>query len=683
MLSLSHAIRTKIRGTLRELSLVVLPDPAELITTDALAALVGPCRSLHKLSFPEGWGRGTDQKGAVTDESGPHDVCDDGWVDEAFGGHTQLAVLEQLPSPLPEPAVERIFRHLPGLVELTTSQRLAMSTRLLAALARSCPGLQVLRCSLPDRRAGPASLTALAPLSGVLKELDLRGGGWWSPEVALTALVGSLSAVTSLKLLRCPPAALEPVASHLTALELISPLSEEDLPGPWLCRLEVLSLGLSPATPTAPLVRLLAANQATLRSLTLVLNETDPLSLVASLRALPHLACLKVAVRGACCPLSNLLPPDLVDRLESLDIGPSNVVVPDPVRIASSRLRELRLHVSMPSASGLALCCPALVELDLIKVAPGGHLTLQCPRLRVLRASAALHLDGAAPMPDLEVADFFGEKTFYLVSGEPLVDPAWLLAGASPRLRELSHVRLTRPDLLARLCACGSLVRLQRLHLDLTRLPNPLVLRLPGQLERLDLSVIVSGIRQELVAPLNLQLDAPGLLDLSLAIMNTDTLPPHVRVRLRNCPHLFRLTLKSPAIALLSLQVADEAVADELRELFIEGHLEAASLLGLLTRHGACLRSLVGTRAVNEEDWPQLMVALSGLPRLTSLYLNAAGVCSPLSLACPQLRRLVLRELPGEAKVVLACPLLERLLGDIRDRSRQVELALPAPNLRF
>ncbi|KAJ4462576.1 hypothetical protein PAPYR_555 [Paratrimastix pyriformis] len=57
LLGLSHAIRQSIRGTLHELSFPQ-PDPAladvtPTITTDALAALVGPCKSLRKLALPE------------------------------------------------------------------------------------------------------------------------------------------------------------------------------------------------------------------------------------------------------------------------------------------------------------------------------------------------------------------------------------------------------------------------------------------------------------------------------------------------------------------------------------------------------------------------------------------------------------------------------------------------------
>ncbi|KAJ4461664.1 hypothetical protein PAPYR_1784 [Paratrimastix pyriformis] len=670
LLGLSHAVRVSIRGTLRELSLD--PDPVLLgitptITPDALASLVGPCKSLRKLSFSDGWGGDVSMAAQIND----------GWVDEAFGGHAQLAILAQLPS-LPEPVVERILGHLPGLAELAASPRLALSARLLAALARSCPGLQVLRCSVGDGRADPAQLAALAPLSSVLTELEIQG----DPNLeSLAALVGTLSAVASLKLPRCPPAALEPIGPHLTSLELGSSLGEEDLPGPWLCRLEVLSLTTKSDRFSAPLTRLLAANQATLRSLTLTLHLGDaakvPL-LMASLRAMPHLTHLDCGASGPGCTLSAILSPDLVDRLESLTIL-LDAAEPAPVRIASRSLQKLRLGARMGPTSGLTLHCPALVELDLAGKAP--RLTLQCPRLRALSAFPDQNLDGVGPVPDLERAAF---------SWGHSVDPA-LLTGSLPRLRELSGVLLTRPDTLARLCACRSLVRLQELRLDVTRLPNPLVLRLPEQLEVLYLQVEsgadVSSDRGVPLPPLDLHLEAPGLLDLAVDIGGASLLPS-VRLRLHVCPHLVRFGLESP-IATLSLQVDEDvdlvgALAMQPRSLSVGGALDAASMVGLLTRHGARLREVTSSQKLRatSEDWPQLMGALSGLPRLTSLTMNATGASSSLSLSGPQLQRLFLIGLSDEVKVVMACPLLEHVLG-IGDPSRQLELALPAPKLRL
>ncbi|KAJ4459383.1 hypothetical protein PAPYR_4688 [Paratrimastix pyriformis] len=636
LLGLSHAIRQSFRGTLRELSFPD-PDPAladmtPIITVDAFAALVGPCKSLNKLVIPEGW----------TDFDGAKHID---WVDETFGGHNQLAVLA-LPSSLSEPDVERILSHLPSLLELTVNPRLIMNLSMLAALARSCSDLQVLRCSIDT--------------------VYQRSGG------SLAAILGSLSALTSLKLfLRCPPAPLESIASHLTSLELSHILCKEDLPGPWLCRLETLTLDLSHNTADlvlASLFQLLTANRSTLHSLSLRLLNAEAPPLVASLRSLPHLTRLALVVMSPGCTLS-ALPPDLVERLECLHIE-LGAIEPAPVRIASSRLQKLHLSVYMGPASGLALRCPALVELE---VARCRLLSLECPRLRTIQATVE-SLDGAAPMPmpDLEVAVFSG--------WQPLEDPAWLLTGESPRLRVLSGVRLNRPDLLARLCACGSLVRLEALYLNTTRLPNPLVLRLSGQLEYLGLHIERANRICGRSSPLGLQVESPGLLFFDLTI--TDKSLPSVRMRLQNCPHLVRLALKSQAV--LSLQVDEDGKGMPMqpRSLLANG-LDAASLLGLLTRHGDRLQRLSAAQLqAMRFCWPQLMGALSGLPRLTSLTIDVDGAPSPLSFVCPQLRTLDVRVLEDETKVVLACPLLEELVG-IRDPTRQLELALPAPNLRL
>ncbi|KAJ4462570.1 hypothetical protein PAPYR_547 [Paratrimastix pyriformis] len=680
LLGLSHAIRTMIRGALHELSLPE-PDPAladitPTITADALAALVGPCKSLRKLYFPEQW----------WDFDA---VKQPGWVDEAFGGHSQLAVLA-LSSSLPKPDIEHILSHLPGLVELTVSLRLIMNTDLLTVLARSCPSLQVLRCSVsepspPDFTVlAPLSdaikelnFTALAPLSGLPNELDLKA--LETTKVGLALLVHNLSAVTRLRLPRCPHAALEPLVTHLTSLELTHVLSEEDIPGPGLCRLESLSLDIA-RNPTdlvlTPIARLLAANRATLHSLSLRLLNAETPSLVAALRALPHLARLNLVVFDASCTLSALLSPDLVDRLERLDLDLACTVEPDPVRIVSSRLQRLRICLFMDPDSGLALDCPALVELDLSAMKNCWLTSLECPRLRTIKVLVE-SLGSVAPMPDLEEAVF---------SGRTLIeDPAWLLIG-SPRLRVLSSVRLTQPDLLARLCACGSPIRLNDLRLDVTRLPNPLALRLP-QLEQLDLHIEQDGRPSGglPLQPLDLQVEAPGLLNFDLTI--TDKSLPSARVRLHNCPSLVRLALKSHTT--LALQVDEDwagTPAMQPRSLAVKGEhgLGTASLLDLLTRHGAQLRILAAPKlpAVRSEDWPQLVEALSALPRLTSLTLNVSKAPSPLSLACPQLRTLNMEKMPDEAKVVLACPLLEWLTG-IRAQSRQVKFALPAPNLRL
>ncbi|KAJ4455508.1 hypothetical protein PAPYR_9539 [Paratrimastix pyriformis] len=493
-------------------------------TTDAVAALVGPCKNLIRLSFPEDTAR---RDGLNQPETA-------GWVDEAFGGHTQLTVLRQLPT-LDEPEVERILSHLPGLAELSISKfGLKMTTRLLAALTRSCPGLQVLRCSVLETLPPDSFAGFLAPLSGILKELDLWFVDGDSTPASLAALIRSLSAVASLTLFSCPPAALEPIATHLTSLKLSASPHEEDLPGPWLCHLEELSLCLEDVSFSVSLARPLAANQATLRSLTLEIYNHD-------LMPSEGLTSLYLPI----CFLSALPPAPLLDRLERLDIYLDKATGSDPLHAQQCRLDSL-----------------------------------QCPRLRTVTLPGSL--SGATyTLPDLEV---------FKAADDSCVDPAWLLTG-SPRLRELSRVRLTRTDLVASLGACGALVRLENLYLDVARLPNPLTLRLPGQLKHLDLHIEGKTRRRAgRLGTLDLCVEAPGLLAFTLDV--DEALPfARVRVRLSNCPALL-IDLTSSGVP-IALQVVDEgtlAVVVQPRRLIVEGLLETASLLDLLARHGARLR---------------------------------------------------------------------------------------------
>ncbi|KAJ4462649.1 hypothetical protein PAPYR_647 [Paratrimastix pyriformis] len=653
LLGLSHTIRSMIRGILRQISF----QRAE-IDVDALAALVGPCKGLAKLAFPVPRANDFHLPHTNTKTATPSS-----WVDEAFGGHTQLAVLENFTAPS-EPDGERILSHLPGLVELTVSPSFPMSTRLLAALARSCPDLQVLRCNArePDpvnmqQQCNPrlklplSDLGALAPLSGVLRQLAI--GDSAVSEESLAAFVGSLSAVTSLKLHSCPPAALEPIASHLTSLELNTC---QGLPGTRICRLERLSLKLHRRGPIrVPLTLLLTANKATLRSLSLATDETAE-SLIAPLRALPCLTHLDLEMFRAGRILS-ALPPDLVDRLESLTLLLQETTETAPVRIASSHLQSFCHQVFSGPNPGLILQCPVLMELR----SWSPLISLRCPRLRTLRSLPPPEGTGPMPMSDLEVVG---------PQGACWMDPAWLLTG-SPRLRELYGIHLAQPDLLARLCACGSLVRLEQLHLDATRLPNPLVLRLPGQLEYLDLNIELGD--QEIRHCPRSTFGAHAQTQAGL---------PSVRVRLCHSPYLDDLRLRSDS-ALLSLQTDEEEAGTptlQPRDLFVYGDLDAASLIRLLTRHGARLsriRAILGSLA--SEDWAQLMAAMSGLPRLIGLQLDPPSTVSKISLVCPQLRTLFfLKELRPEVELVLDCPRLDDLVA-VRSGAIRSLFGLPPP----
>ncbi|KAJ4461884.1 hypothetical protein PAPYR_1570 [Paratrimastix pyriformis] len=486
----------------------------------------------------------------------------------------------------------------------------------------------------------------------------------------MAAFVGSLSALTTLRLHRYPPQVPEPV-SHLTTLELTGVGA---LPGPGFCRLESLALGLlGHYSSSAPLAQLLTANQATLRSLTLTLEQSDALSLVASLRALPRLRHLHLTVLGA-VDLSALLPADLVNRLERLEMRVVDLKREDPVRIVSSHLQRVRFALSMNHAPVMTLDCPALVELDMTE-APNCRLAaLQCPRLRTLRLPTAESLDGAAPMPDLEVADF---------SWGLVVDPAWLLTG-SPRLRALTKVQLRHRGCIdtgiivspssawmESLVAAGDL-RARRTSAGQSCSRSRTAGRGSAMARSRSSRHGASNCRS---SPSDMQRSLPPD-DAQVKVFQLSRQPQDERV---GQPGHIQIQPFQAGQRPAGTQAGQQVGSG----LNFQGSLDAASLLGLLTRHGARLRTLfVEDLRATEADWPPLMQALSGLSRLTRLDLEVSGAPSTLSLACPQLRELSLDDLPGEAVVVLACPLLEQFVG-LRDPSRQLALALPTPNLSF
>ncbi|KAJ4459309.1 hypothetical protein PAPYR_4864 [Paratrimastix pyriformis] len=696
LLGLSHTTRMKIRGAPLELSFGELDDATmsdmnaiPTPTTDVLAALVGPCKGLTRLSFPKQSPAG----GSAVFGWGLTGAACAGWVAEAFGGHDRLGALVDLPSADAFLAgVELILGRLPGLaeVQLHADGPTQLGTGLLAALARCCPNLQALRSA--NMIFQPPDHAALAPLAGSLRQIRLREGDPW-----MSALVGRLGALAALDAGRCSPAALRPHAAHLRALKLRQDFyegEEADLPPPELCRLERLSLG---GPFAAPVARLLAANGATLRRLTLH-RTSAPAGLVAALGALPHLDRLRLILPDAGPGVLSALPPALVDRLQCLTyIADEWGAEPRPVRIAGTRLRRLRLSVRLGRDSGLTVDCPALEELHLPILLPGQLTALRCPRLRLLAG-----LPGHSPALGGPVAPLpAGLEHVEGMGGTPPTDPVWLapllLAGAAPRLQGLSDVRLGRPDLLAGLCGCGSLTMVRRLALEADRFPRPLVLRLPGQLEHLSVRLLLdgraaggpAGADQPLV---DMQLvEAPGLRSFGLS-KDPDRLVDTSRLRLGACPRLEALALGLSGT--VDWELADPRTAlTSLRFSALYGSTAAASLLGCLGRHGARLRHLAVWYAPEAPAWPQLVAALCGLPRLASLELNMDSGPAEVRLCCPQLRTLVLIGMqyappggkPVRRRLVLGCPLLEALRGHFNEETLDgLAFAPAAPaNLRW
>ncbi|KAJ4462616.1 hypothetical protein PAPYR_608 [Paratrimastix pyriformis] len=637
LLGISHGIRGIFRGTPHDLSF----DLDEPLTADVLAALIGPCKGLVKLSFRSVDIDGSDNPDLATYGCGCTEAACAGWVDEAFAGHDRLAVLEHLPT-FYEPVIERILHHLPGLVELRLGAENYISAALLATLARSCPRLQSLRGECSDTY-DDLDLKALAPLD----DFRTLRAQWIFDERGLSAS-SNLMEIGRLDLSVFETVALKPLASHLTRVSMarIAEWDPANLPGAWLSQLERLALD---GIPFSPRMAELDANRGTLQRLKLELHEltaADLVTLYASLDAMPQLTHLELT--GEVPPgtdISTILPTGIYNRLEHLTLGPRGAVLPSgpPLRIVSGRLRRLDLQM-LGRLSGLTVDCPALVELRLFEVST---LTLKCPRLRMLQNPPCNWF--SALMPDLES-----------VSTQAW-DPFWLpdLLAMSTRLRSLPQVRLTRPDLLGLLWAgAASLVDLT-LELDLAHMPNPLVLRLPGRLETLRLFLINAG------APLDSQVEAPGLRQLTVSSSGL------LRLRL-GCPALVAFSARCQGA---SLELDDQT---RLRRLAVKGHCETTSLLDVLTRQGAHLHHVLLDAPEAPSDWPQLAAALSGLPRLANLQLNISNAPPPaLQLACPQLRILKLDGADGDQKMVLTSPLLEWTDGCFG----HVQLAEPAPNL--
>ncbi|KAJ4462540.1 hypothetical protein PAPYR_512 [Paratrimastix pyriformis] len=505
LLSLSHGIRLAVRGTPRELSFDdnlryrEIPFP----TADAVAALVGPCKGLVKLSF----------RSSVTASvygCGHTDAACAGWVDEAFGGHDRLAVLDDLPT-FNETVNARILLRLPGLLELHLGIRTKISAHLLAVIAASCPHLRVLQSNQQHTTQPSMDLTGLVPLAGSLQEFGMT---CLCPSPNLDAFVGSLSALGTLNITHCSSAALRPLDQPQCG---------------------------------SGLAKILAAHPATLQRLALVLvspNAGGMAALMSTLDALPRLTQLYIKTGRALPPGIDItaLPASLLGLLEELCLQLDNDPEDDeavrltalrPLSFTSGRLKCLDLK-GLGRVSGLTVDCPALVELRLPEVPTGGPLSLKCPRLRVAQNLPAWFPGFSGPMPDLETVFFVESK-----GRDPACLPD-LLAGGSP-LRDLFGVVLHRPDLLSRLCACDTLVDLSLVLDQARQLPNPLVLQFPSRLQSLCLSIgrqPPESESEEWTPSLDLRVEAPGLR--SFEVSHSDLA---LRIRL-NCPALITLSLK-------------------------------------------------------------------------------------------------------------------------------------------
>ncbi|KAJ4461536.1 hypothetical protein PAPYR_2125 [Paratrimastix pyriformis] len=549
------------------------------------------------------------------------------WVDEAFAGHHSLAVLcVPVGEPLLPVALPRILGHLGGLEELHLDPGGAhCSSALLATLARCCPNLGVLDLQGED---SPEDLdyAVLRPLAGTLRQLTVA-------ELQFPATLRDLLFTTSspsssspppplvghlerLSIYECPSDLLG-AASRLTrlTLETVERMAEEAADG--LRSLEVLEVTRGLAG--RPAGRLLAASRASLRDVRRLTcsDRHDPV--LAALGTMPHLVALGLDLVNE--GTLEALPAGLLARLGSLKLWLGwACMARDGLRVASGALRELVLDAPLARPdSRLTLTCPAL-QTAILPAAPY-RLVLDCPRLRRIEGLGpqGLHLQRA--MPNLEQLLCPWVK-----------DPTWLprvLAG-SPRLRRVNCLKVALPATLDALWQqAGALSRLT-MHLDTH--DSLLHLRLPTQLRVL-----------ELAAPRaqQLRVTGPGLRSLGLGASHA------VQRLVLACPGLARLELDAMArLATLDLTPSSPATAPlPLRTLRVGPgcpRLEGASLLAVLTQHGARLREVYipGDSHSVRAAWPHLAAALGRLASLTLLVLGP--LAANMTLACPTLRQLAL-----------------------------------------
>ncbi|KAJ4459993.1 hypothetical protein PAPYR_4073 [Paratrimastix pyriformis] len=632
LLSLSHPIRTAIRGNLRELSLINdsttgfdLPAPS-----DAIAALVGPCKHLIKLSLSS--------RSHPLFICGPTEADYGHWVDEAFADHAHLIVLNVPDSASFLPALPRILSHLPGLVEFHTKAYVTGARDLLVALGRHCPKLEVLH--IAGMAGGFTEAESLRLVGGSLKQL-----------LAPFLLVKGES-----KALECLPAlervhlgsyttALLPIASRLTHLALDSG-HIGDLAGAGVCRLESLKLCCDFADPHV--IRLLAANQATLRTVSFDLSndscQPDAVpGLLARLGALPGLTHLTLSLPDD--EVVETLPESILLRLE--DLALSGGTFPGPTRIVSRTIRRLRLRGPILCAP-MTVNCPMLDELTVTQCESGPvPLVLNCPRLRSLDMTTAtpggISVEAfLSIMPGLTRAHCSGEG-----------EPKWLfpLLTRSPRLADL-QVAISRPETLSHLATDGAACTLRSLSLslDLTGFPESVALQMP-QLEVLNVVFVRPVSTSPTMSAKNLTLACELPRIRSLSLLDNASIPA-VHLTLR-CPVLGDLLVAAPG--LVSVSIAEAAPPPPLRSLRLEGRqnaLEGASLLALLTQAGDRLArlSIASLSPSCQATWPALQAALCRLPQLALLTLPDS--CIPeISLACPRLLWLGIAPVRGGALI--------------------------------
>ncbi|KAJ4457477.1 hypothetical protein PAPYR_7073 [Paratrimastix pyriformis] len=643
LIGLTHGIRMAIRGAPRVLSFqcpVPLDEPylpnsqdefciAPCLQADALAAIVGPCKGLVRLTLPPHNRRHPSV--LWLDLLGHEELT--AWAEEAFGGHSQLAHLVIPGAGTFWPAIWWILSHLPGLEEFHFLNARPLRTRVLRALATFCPKLRVHFTQHSSVWDYEPDFTALTPLSGTLKELFIPD--LYLLQGKLTSLVARLSSLERVEVKGGDMRFLRPCAQHLTHLTTSDQLCVLDLDRAGLCRLESLT-SESGGIFFAPVM---TACRDTLRSLSLFTREdiAPGQGLLAALGGLTHLTRLKLTLRhpgGTLSAVLAALPPGLLEnQLEYLSLELSGDIDEGTTyQLRSRSLHELDLCYSLPGSCTLTLACPFLEKLALPLVNDSSlyALVMDCPHLRSLNnLQGQENLDHSTPMPEL--VEVFGY--------DDSLDPAWLsllVAWSPSRLRLLSHMTVSQAMLSQLFAGCPSLTTLRSIDLHLTATTGPpvFVLRLPEQFEVLEGSVTVEGAQ----GSAELRVEAPGLQALHL---NTNS---QVQQLTLACPALVALVVSGPIPFALT-----EGTAPPLRSLRLECHSSVAP--PPLETPSSTAASLLAVDQAWEPSAVRLCIILAdpgGLARggcrpgadLSHLTLKYGVELRSLVLDCPQLEEL-------------------------------------------
>ncbi|KAJ4457099.1 hypothetical protein PAPYR_7494 [Paratrimastix pyriformis] len=405
LISLNSTIRHRLRGTLRriEIGLDWEHTPTESTTecpcdhfsptSDALAALMQPCKNLESLQL------------LALSRCGREESVFLRWVDAAFADHPALQTLVLSTDVLPPAVAGCILDHLPHLDRLTIQGHLDRD--MLESLGRErCPQLHHLALRTPESILCIflAGCQELVSLSLTAPELTCIGSLLDTPLPRLEALNLDARAIdTQVDLTRRPA------------------LREVTVPCPGRLRLSAdphgcPGLRVLDGTPLAAGPTLLA-HAATLEVVRLrpAFHDLGPFQQidgptpaeVLALTQLPRLAELAVSVGQW-----SDIPPSLLRRLVRLDVQ----LVGGSVRLAATDapcLRSLTLTtVTGGICTDVDLTCPRLEELTLPNMRQDTALaTLRCPalvRLRRLSPQTALVLPDPAGLPACRVLEGTG-----------------------------------------------------------------------------------------------------------------------------------------------------------------------------------------------------------------------------------------------------------------------------------